>query len=138
MSFLLIIWVFTFAVLTVTWRLKWINLIGIYRIDLSYSFVYFFNYCRMVCDVVLYNWFGVKNKRRRACDLFHTLLIFFSLLLPHRTQQLVIIFLFSHSHIICCRFFFCFCFSGWKWLVRIGTHAFHRFTSFIGFVAKFI
>lgn len=29
---------FTFAVLTVTWRLKRINLIGIYRIDLSYLF----------------------------------------------------------------------------------------------------
>lgn len=29
----------------------------------------------MVCDVVLYNWFGVKNKRRRACDLFHTFIV---------------------------------------------------------------
>lgn len=133
MSFLLIIWVFTFAVLTVTWRLKWINLIGIYRIDLSYSFVYFFNYCRMVCDVVLYNWFGVKNKRRRACDLFHTFVVVATL----NTTIGNYFFIFAFAYYLL-SIFFLFCFSGWKWLVRIGTHAFHRFTSFIGFVAKFI
>lgn len=106
---------FTFAVLTVSWRLKRINLIGIYRIDLSYLFFIYrsiflfyglhFVWCVMLCFILDL----CEIKRRFASDSLHTNYIFFTIS--------------SHSHIIFRSLFF-----SWNWLVRICTHAFHRFT----------
>lgn len=84
-----------------------------------------FVWCVMLCCILDL----CENKRRFASDLLHALLF-----LPHWTQQLIgDFFLYrcrtgftisSHSHIF---FLFIFFFS-WNWLVRICTHAFHRFT----------
>lgn len=82
----------------------------------------------MVCDVVLY--FGFVWKQTSICEWFVARIIVFATL--NTTIDWWFFFVSMQNRfyniIAFTYFFFVYFFFSWNWLVRICTHAFHRFT----------